>query len=261
LSGRSSCFSSAFPSVSYDISRGETIYGLPAVDKYLEQSYELFKEIAGKYPNGLIKTKYLGEKSPRYFFYGWLVDRGSDNLDNSHRLPNTVKEFVGVDWETLWNICDKIHANEPDPTKYIAKYNGIDQYLASAWPGWDKVRFIVGYIRYGETDTYGHDKVITEVEGELYVIPGVLRMAGIPVTFNDIKPVPLGAAPTEWAVGLPGDVASGLVDRYSDVVLGPGYTFGLYNVSGGLAKDGIEKIWSSLGPVNAYPERFYLWRK
>jgi len=186
---------------------------------------------ASKYPDGLIKTEYLGEKSPRYFFYGWLADRRNNGLEN------TIGEFTG----------------KFDGTP------GIDEYLDSAWPGWDKVRFIVGYIRYGETDTYGHDKVITEYEGDYSIIPGVLRMTGIPANLAGIEPIPAGAMSTEWAVGLPGDVAAGLIKKYPDVVLGPDYTFGLYNVSGGLARDGVKEIGVLPGPIGS--SNTVIWKK
>jgi len=80
-------------------------FGMDGAKFALKQAFEEYQKISELYPDGKVKWPLKGiipgdEVDPRFEYYGWLVDRGAER-EGSHRLPNTVKEFVGVDWKTL----------------------------------------------------------------------------------------------------------------------------------------------------------------
>ena len=188
-------------------------FGMDGAKFALEQAFEEYKKISELYPDGKIGK---WNEDPRNFYYGWLVDRGSNGL------PNTIKQFVGVDWETLHFI--KTHYFNKI-FEHIKGYNGLDQYLTKNWKYWDLIKFIAGYER-------GNPNV-TEVDECNYVIPDILRLVGYPTSHINIEPTPKGAANREWTVSLPDYVINGM----QNILVGPGNTFGLYACKEGLEKD------------------------
>jgi len=91
-------------------------------------------------------------------------------------------------------------------------------------------------------------------------------MTGFPTNFILIDPTPSGAATGEWAVSLPSYVAKGMKEQFlnSNILLGPGYSFGLYSCGDGLVKErgisnnnqtidnGILKVWEWTGDKKVY---------
>jgi hypothetical protein len=184
--------------------------GIEGARLSLTQAEKEYETISSIYPNGTVPTKFFGDQSPRYFFYGWLGDR------RNHGLKNTVDEFTG----------------------YFDGSPGCDEYLTKNWKYWDLVKFIAGYERWNPK--------VPEAEGISYIIPQTLRAFGFPVSFHSIEPIPLGASGVEWSVSLPKYVSVDLKNNFPDykILFGPGNTFGLYAVGDGLEKDGIKEVWS-----------------
>jgi len=139
------------------------------------------------------------------------------------------------------------------------QYNGLDQFLTKNWKFWDLVKSIVAYERFKSGEHGG------ETEGIGYVIPEVLRMFGFPTYGLGINPLPLGTI-GEWTVSLPPHVAKGMKEQFlnSNILLGPGYSFGLYSCGDGLVKErgisnnnqtidnGILKVWEWTGDKKVY---------
>jgi hypothetical protein len=198
------------PNTTFDMEKRERVVGVEGAKLSLTQAEKEYEKISSIYPNGTVPTKFFGDQSPRYFFYGWLGDR------RNHGLKNTVDEFTG----------------------YFDGSPGCDEYLTKNWKYWDLVKFIAGYERWNPK--------VPEAEGISYIIPQTLRAFGFPVSFHSIEPIPLGASGVEWSVSLPKYVSVDLKNNFPDykILFGPGNTFGLYAVGDGLEKDGIKEVWS-----------------
>lgn len=168
------------------------------------------------------------------FYKGWLADRFN------HGLSNTVGEYVGFDNSTIQYFVNKIDWDEMEFQNKIDQSYGLDQFLTKHWKYWDLVKFIVGYERWRP---YG------EVEEIQYTIPGVLRMAGYPVSHINIDPTPKGASWYEWTVSLPQYIVDGMKKSFAGekILIGPRNTFGLYSMGAGLIKDGIKEVYSFVG--------------
>jgi len=194
----------------------------------LLQAYNEYKKIVSLYPNGTIGR---WSQDPRDFYYGWLGDRAG------HGLENTVAQFLGIDPSSM-----KFPMTLLEWLRLVKNNNGIDGYLTKHWKYWDLVKFIVGYERWNPK--------VGELEGIIYVIPSVLRMAGYPVSHIGIDPTPLGASGSEWAISLPQYVINEMKENFANekILIGPGNTFGLYSCGSGLLKERL---------VNLF--RYYAW--
>lgn len=224
------------PSSTFSIKDQKKVFGIEAVRTGLQQAYEEYKTIADLYPNGKVQTKYLGLRSPKFFYYDWLDDRWH------HGLNNTVSQFVDG-----WNDSNVRHGPDTITYDWINQSYGFDQFLTKNWKYWDIVKFIVGYERW-------NPEAGLEAYGISYTMPAVLRMAGFPVNHINIEPTPLGASSGEPAVGLPLYIAESMKKEFpnSHILFGPGDTFGLYSSGDGLIKDGIKEVYVLLGDENIY---------
>jgi len=196
------------PETTYSMKEGKRVFGVKAVETSLKEAMEEYETIARLYPNGkvpwMVKGVYPGDEvDPRLVYYGWLGDR------RNHGLKNTVDEFTGF------------FDNSP----------GYDEFLTRNWKYWDLVKFIIGYERW--------NRAASEVEDIPYIMPAVLRMAGFPTSVVGIKPAPLGSGGVEWAVGLPPYIIDRMKREFpnSNILFGPGYTFGLFSCGDGLVKE------------------------
>jgi len=210
------------PPATFDMEKQKVVAGIKGAKTSLLQAWKEHQKISKLYPNGKIHWPVKGvlpndEADPRFVYYGWLVDRGS------HGLNNTVKQFVGIDVNKLHSIIWK-HPN--DFWNHLKNYNGLDQYLTKNWKYWDLVKFIVGYERWNPN--------VTEIMGINYVTPDVLRIFGFPNWNIGIKPIPLGTPGAEWAICLPQYIVNDLMNKFPDVLLGPGNLFGLHCCKKGL---------------------------
>lgn len=120
------------------------------------------------------------------------------------------------------------------------------------------VKFIVGYERFRN---HGD-----EWETIQFKMPEVLRIFGFPTDLTMINPAPLGAGGVEWCVSLPLPIANSLKQQFpnSNILLGPGYTFGLFSSGDGLIKErgldefhkpienGITKVFQWVGDKRVY---------
>jgi len=252
------------PSETYSIKNQVRKYGIEGARISLTDAFDEYQKIVNLYPNGTLHHLW-GDSDVRWDFYGWLVDRGSNNLDGSPRLPNTIEQFIGVDWDTLHKI---ILENPKDFQNILLQYNGLDQFLTKNWKFWDLVKSIVAYERFKSGEHGG------ETEGIGYVIPEVLRMFGFPTYGLGINPLPLGTI-GEWTVSLPPHVAKGMKEQFSNsnILLGPSYSFGLYSCGDGLVKergidiyhnpikDGIKEVYEVLISPSAGGKLIYLMKR
>jgi len=205
------------PSATYNMTSGEYVKGIEGAKTSLLQAQDELRTIARLYPNGTVipptGSGYDRKPyDPRYFYEGWLLDRANNGL------PNTV-----------------------------AQYRDFDQFLTKNWKdNWDLAKFIVGYERYNPR--------VPENPGIYCIMPDVLRMVGFPVDHIGFNPQPAGAGGSEWAVGLPPDIAKSLSENFpnTNILLGPGYTFGLYSCGDGLVKDGATEVDVLLGGLSVY---------
>ena len=222
----------------------KSLYGIEGVKTSLLQTFDAYnKNIVGLYPNGKVQTTFLGERSPRFFYYDELDDRWH------HGLNNTVSQLVGG-WDDT-----KVNHGENITYDWIESQNGLDQFLTKNWAYWDLVKFIEGYTRYKF--------------GELSNIDGnILRMAGFPANYLIINPTPLGASQREFSVNLPPYVARTMQKQFqgSNILLGSGYDFGLFSCGDGLVKErgiddtllgkpidnGILEVFKRIGNNRAY---------
>lgn len=154
------------PPATFDMEKQKVVAGIEGAKTSLLQAWKEYQKISKLYPNGTVTASTGVQKSPRFFYYDWLVDRGA------HGLNNTIKEYVGIDWKKLLDIIAYKHGNEPDPTPYLLQYNGLDQYLTKNWKYWGLVKFIVGYERWNPN--------VTEAMEINYITPDVLRRFGFP---------------------------------------------------------------------------------
>ncbi|MEM3605957.1 MAG: hypothetical protein QXQ04_09310 [Candidatus Bathyarchaeia archaeon] len=186
------------PSETFSIKDGVRKYGIEGATKSLTDALDEYKTIAGLYPNGTVIGHY--DKQPhdvRFYYEDWLLDRSHNGLSNT-----------------------------------VAQYRTFDQFLTEHWKYWDLVKFIVGYERQNR-------KTGGEWEGIQFVIPGVLRMFGFPNSLVLINPEPLGSGGREWSVSLPLYIIKSMREQFpnTNILFGPGYTFGLYSCGDGLIKE------------------------
>jgi len=245
------------PNATFDMEKRERAVGLEGARVSLTQSEKEHEAISRLYPNGSVQHLF-GLRSPRYDYYGWLVDR------QHHGLDNTVHQFTGV---------HKGEYGEPNYTdnfiELVNQRNGIDQHLTKNWKYFDIAKFAAGYERWNPK--------VPEIEGINYLIPQALKAFGFPVYFVHINPTPKGAAGYEWVVSLPDYVASGMKNEFGEnILIGPANGFGLYLVKNGIVEDGIKELLGFVGETSLYrdnngvlksntlltPEiRFYLMKK
>ncbi|MEM2127760.1 MAG: hypothetical protein QXH67_06025, partial [Candidatus Bathyarchaeia archaeon] len=239
------------PETTYSMKEGKRVFGIKAAETSLREAAEEYQKIVRLYPNEKIQTKFLGERSPRFFYYDWLDDRWHNGLSN------TVSQFVGG-----WDDSKVQHGPETITYDWIENQNGLDQFLTKNWKYWDLVKFIIGYERWNRKGG-AH-----EAEGIAYIMPEVLRMAGFPTYIILIDPTPLGASSGEWSICLPPYIAEKMKAQFtnSTMLFGPGYDFGLFSCADGLIRErgidnttqhnpidnGILKVFQWLGDKKVY---------
>jgi len=244
-----------------------TPVGIEGAKTALIQAEKEYEAISKLYPDGEIELPYVREKvSPVFEFYGWVVDRGYNGLEN------TMRQFIGKGKEygdygcvetyepgKGW-YCDPLDFwrwlfinHKQDFWEYIKDLNGVDQYITKNWKYWDLVKFAMGYERWNGSNFPG----MYEEHTINYTIPQTLKAFGFPTYFGRIEPAPIGAAYYEWVVSLPDYIANKLKSEFNDkIAIGPANGFGLYFCKDGLIKDGISEILG-LG----WNFKFYLFRK
>ncbi|MBO3840119.1 MAG: hypothetical protein JTT17_04710 [Candidatus Brockarchaeota archaeon] len=233
------------PETTYSMKEGKRVFGVKAVETSLKEAMEEYETIARLYPNGKIGK---WNEDPRDYYYGWLGDRAG------HGLINTVSQYLGIDPNLIYKV-----KNWVEWLREVKDNNGLDGYLTRNWKYWDLVKFIIGYERWNPNTG-------NEAEGIAFIMPAVLRMAGFPNYCLVISPTPLGASGIEWAVALPPYMVEAMKREFpnSNILFGPGYTFGLFSCADGLIKErgiddlykpienGITKVWQWIGDKRVY---------
>ncbi|MEM2981208.1 MAG: hypothetical protein QW385_07605 [Thermoproteota archaeon] len=232
------------PETTYSMKEGKRVFGVKAAETSLREAMEEYETIARLYPNGKIGK---WNEDPRDYYYGWLLDRGASGLSN------TVAYYLGIDPNLIYKV-----KNWVEWLREVKDNNGLDQFLTRNWKYWDLVKFIIGYERW--------NRAASEVEDIPFIMPAVLRMAGFPNYCLVISPTPLGASGIEWAVALPPHMVEAMKREFpnSNILFGPGYTFGLFSCADGLIKErgiddlykpienGITKVFQWLGDKRVY---------
>jgi hypothetical protein len=208
------------PVGTYDMESGKKVFGIEGAKIALLQAAKEYETIEKLYPTGKIGK---WNEDPRNFYYGWLIDRQNNGLNN------TVYQYVG--------IKKGEYKNDIEFRNLVFQRNALDQYLSNNWKDWDWIKFAVGYEVYKPT--------IMEIDKINFIIPQLLQYSGYPVTFIHIEPTPKGAAQYEWAISLPTHVVNGLKEKFPDakLLIGSGNFFGLYSCGNGLEKDGIKEVF------------------
>ena len=216
------------PAATYSIKDDKIIAGIEGAKIDLLQDYDEYKKIASGFYNSKIYETY----KPGY--QQWLTDRFANGLSY------TVGQFLGFTDNDIHNLEIALNKSRSGEDWYAYKNlflklmkerNGLDQFLTKNWKYWDLVKFIVGYERWNPK--------VGESEGIQYTIPGVLRMTGFPTCIIGIKPAPLGTPGGEWAISLPPYIVEETNKEFpnSNILLGPGYSFGLHSCKDGLIKE------------------------
>jgi len=217
----------------FDMKKGKVIAGLEGAKTALIQAEEHYKIISSLYPNGKVRHEIWGDVPAWWFYYDWIIDRGSNGLENTHLqyiglTPYELSEIMIKDPDNVWNR--------------IKDLNGVDQFVTKNWKYWHLMKFAMGYERWN----YVPGKI--EDFGVNYLIPQTLRAFGFPTYFVRIDPNPVGTANYEWVVSLPDYVAEKVKSEFGDkIIIGPANGFGLYLCKDGLLKDGITKIFGFSG--------------
>jgi hypothetical protein len=223
------------PVGTYDMESGKKVFGIEGAKIALLQAEKEYEAIEKLYPNGKIG---IWNNDPRDFYYGWLIDRQNNGLNN------TVYQYIG--------IKKGEYKNDIEFRNLVVQRNALDQYLSNNWKDWDWIKFAVGYEVYKPR--------VLEIDKINFIIPQILQFTGYPVTFIHIEPTPKGAAQYEWAISLPTHVINGLKEKFPDakLLIGSGNFFGLYSCGDGLEKDGIKEVFILI-PYTG--ERIYLMKK
>ena len=234
------------PSATYSMKEGKRVFGIKAGETSLLEAKKEYETISSLYPSGKIGK---WSEDPRDYYYGWLGDRAGNGLNN------TVAQYLGIDPGLVFRV-----KNWVEWLREVKDNNGIDGYLTRNWKYWDLVKFIVGYERWNPKGG-AH-----EIEGIAYIIPETLRMFGFPTDLTIISPAPLGAGGSEWSISLPYPIVESMEKNFPDsnILIGPGYTFGLYSCGDGLIKErgiddlhkpienGITKVFKWIGEKRVY---------
>jgi len=240
----------------FDMEKGKVVVGIEGAKTALIQAEREYEEISRLYPDETIKN-WLGDVSPRWYYYLWIVDRGMNGLRNTHL------QYVGLEPSELGKIL------AVDVWESIKDLNGVDQYITKNWKYWDLVKFAMGYERWNTHNFPGFYERYTIN----YSIPQTLKAFGFPAYWVRIEPTPIGAANYEWVVSLPDYVANKLKSEFNDkIAIGPANGFGLYLCKDGLIKDGINEIFGFNGGTGLLADkqpsfglgwnfRFYFFRK
>ena len=206
----------------FDMEKGKVVVGVEGAKTALIQAEKEYKEISKLYPEGKIGR---WNEDPRFYYYGWLMDR------QNHGLSNTVYQYTGVkiDEYKTW----------PEFIQLVNQRNAIDQYITKNWKYWDLVKFVMGYERWKKSNFPGMYERYTIN----YTIPQTLKAFGFPAYWVRIEPTPEGAAYYEWVVSLPDYIANKLKSEFNDkIIIGSANGFGLYLCKDGMIKDGISEI-------------------
>jgi len=244
----------------FDMEKVKTVVGVEGARTALIQAEKEYEAISKLYPDGTIEN-WLGDVSPRWYYYQFVNDRGMNGLRNTHL------QYVGLEPSELGKIL--VSYPPVDVWGSIKDLNGIDQYITKNWKYWDLVKFAMGYERWKETNIIG----MIEPHTVDYSIPQTLKAFGFPTYWVRIEPTPIGAANYEWVVSLPDYIANKLKSEFNDkIIIGPANGFGLYLCKDGLIKDGISEIFGFSGGTALLADKepslglgsnfkFYLFRK
>ncbi|AJB42603.1 hypothetical protein TCARB_1561 [Thermofilum adornatum 1505] len=216
---------------------GFIVTGLKGAKTALIQAEREYEAISKLYPDGKIGR---WNEDPRYYYYGWLMDR------QNHGLSNTVYQYTGVkiDEYKTW----------PEFIQLVNQRSAIDQYITKNWKYWDLVKFVTGYERWNHV--YGMD----EMDEGNYITPQTLRAFGFPMYFVHIEPTPVGAAAYEWVVSLPDYIAEGMKASFNDtIIVGPANGFGLHLCKDGILRDGIKELFGFVGGTSLYRQGEIVW--
>jgi hypothetical protein len=219
----------------FDTDKMKTVVGVEGARTALIKAEREYEAISRLYPDGTIKN-WLGDVSPRWYYYQFVNDRGMNGLRNTHL------QYVGLEPTELGKIL--VSYPPVDVWESIKDLNAIDQYITKNWKYWDLVKFVMGYERWHKTNFPGFH----EMDTINYSIPQTLKAFGFPDYWVRIEPTPIGAANYEWVVSLPDYIANKLKSEFNDkIIIGPANGFGLYFCKDGLIKDGISEIFGFSG--------------
>jgi hypothetical protein len=219
----------------FDMEKGKTVVGIEGARTALIQAEKEYEVISKLYPNGTIEN-WLGDVSPRWYYYQFVNDRGMNGLRNTHL------QYVGLEPSELGKIL--VSYPPVDVWESIKDLNGVDQYITKNWKYWDLVKFAMGYERWKYTTVPN----MIERHTINYSIPQTLKAFGFPTYWVEIRPTPEGAAYYEWVVSVPDYIANKLKSEFNDeIIIGPANGFGLYLCKDGLIKDGISEIFGFSG--------------
>ncbi|MFH1229077.1 MAG: hypothetical protein V1678_01470 [Candidatus Aenigmatarchaeota archaeon] len=218
----------------YSIKDHNIVPGIEGAKTSLLQAADEFSVIKGMYPNGNVQVNGVG-LNPKFFYYGEMDDRFHNGMSK------TISALVGG-----WDDSKVGHGGEwhGDAYDWIQNQNGPDQFVNRNWKSWDLAKFIIGYERFKQP----------EWENINHIAPNVLRVAGFPVNHVNISPDPIGGAVVEYSIGLPQNVAKDLQTIFpnENILLGPGYTFGINSMGDGLKKDGMKEAYVLVGDKSVY---------
>jgi hypothetical protein len=244
----------------FDMEKGKVVVGIEGAKTALIQAEKEYEAISKLYPDGTIKN-WLGDVSPRWYYYQFVNDRGMNGLRNTHL------QYVGLEPSELGKIL--VSYPPVDVWESIKDLNGVDQYITKNWKYWDLVKFVMGYERWNKSNFPGMYEDYTVN----YIIPQTLKAFGFPTYFGGIEPAPIGAGVYEWVVSLPDYIANKLKSEFNDkIIIGAANGFGLYFSKDGLIKDGISEIFGFSGGTGLLADKepsiglgwnfkFYLFRK
>jgi len=219
----------------FDTHKMKTVVGVEGAKTALIQAEKEYEAISKLYPSGTIKN-WLGDVSPRWYYYQFVNDRGMNGLRNTHL------QYVGLEPTELGKIL--VSYPPVDVWESIKDLNGVDQYITKNWKYWDLVKFAMGYERWNKTNFPGMYERYTIN----YTIPQTLKAFGFPTYWVRIEPTPEGAANYEWVVSLPDYIVNKLKSEFNDkIIIGPANGFGLYFCKDGMIKDGISEIFGFNG--------------
>ena len=101
-----------------------TPVGVEGAKTALIQAEKEYEAISKLYPDGTIKN-WLGDVSPRWYYYQFVNDRGMNGLRNTHL------QYVGLEPSELGKIL--VSYPPVDVWNNIKDLNGIDQYITKNW--------------------------------------------------------------------------------------------------------------------------------
>jgi hypothetical protein len=231
------------------------VRGIEGIKLFVQQLPEEYEEIVRLYPNGKVYA-WGKERDIRSFYYSWLADRAM------HGLDNTVKQFIGLNYNEL----SEIMRNYDNWEYEVSKHDGINQFLSKNWKPWDLVKFIYSYERFksgdwgGEWEMYRHGLPLAF---KAFGIPAGVAEHGANFGINsDSYLVGQGAPGSEWGVTLPDSTILQLRQTFPQYEIITDYVnrISLFSLPDGLTKDSSGVTWIATVIRNG-DKPIYLWKK